>query len=1208
MSNDLNAALQQLTFDDDLIYFGDPALRHREDLDFYVVIRGVVPGVYDTWAGAGPQITGYRGNIHNKYRGWKAAVAAWNQGIRELIPASTTSTTSSGLTSAYSTPSTPSTGRHVATPLPANAARTKTPSTPSRRHHKHARTAPSPSAPSTPTTPITVDLEDEGAWEDVAIVHQVQEPRTRKRKRYATSDDALKHWVDKYRDEYLRVLVTREGLMGEGTTCSCGLAAHFRCTECFGGQLLCQECMVRSHHAKPLCRIEKWSGIFFQRFSLRRLGLRVQLGHSNAEACPRARRGYDKFVVLHTNGFHQVAVDFCACTRRGCQPHWEQLLLQGWYPSMPDMPQSAATISCLKLFHALSLQGKTTTYHYFHALAKVTENLGPSPFKRRYQLLLRVVREWRNLCSLKRGGMGNDPDRLAAETKEGELGVDCLACPKAGVNLTRELRSVLPEDRYLFTIFLAIDVCFRLKRKKVSSWAADPSIQDGWAYFVKSTEYMEYVKTLGDQKEMSTCTGLAALDHANTKYSQGYAATGCGMVTCGRHEVVCKNGVGDLQAGEKYGNMDYISASALRHFLKLLFFLFSYDIMCQWYKKLQERLLALPAAIRFHLANYFVKYVIPKLHILGHLKFCQDFFSLLYTLGSAQADMEGIERIWSYSGPMGASTREMGPGSRQDTLDDFWHGWNWGKVVGMGETLRLRLLKARKELGQQEDALKEFTDAQESEAPAWMKIVDDFETGQSPVNPYEIPHQGPSLRDVQLELAREEQEREQAAADSCAAGEDTMVEYLMLGLEIEGQQRQLTADLAANKSPTSSELTAFVTRRLRIARQIKKLRAMQRKYSPGALQRLASQEATDVPEAERTPLFLPSALPPLHSAPPLSVPGLAAAEARLRDSQCAESLEAVRNGLIVKRRLYTYKNLHARRQHQSTRSRSLVDNQQRKIELAAVAYQQARTARLALVHVAGPADWKELVKADLWLPEDEEEAKRRQQRAMKGKRKEAAEVNAEGEVRGVPGMGEKSRLMSWIWMSAGHTTGLLGEEIHYTVRLEWSKAYARVKRWREEEKLLQEEMVRCLLTLRWQAKQWDNRAVPVHYTGKRVYSDTHSQGAMAYAARQAAIWRQLAGRFERLWWPLTCRVRDLGREKPSAVPDEEEGWVADEGDEEQAGALEDGEDQDREDEDVIEADNRAEDGAVGEEPFIAPAEMDRLLAVQSDSLLGYEEL
>ncbi|KAJ7837766.1 hypothetical protein B0H14DRAFT_3459904 [Mycena olivaceomarginata] len=67
--------------------------------------------------------------------------------------------------------------------------------------------------------------------------------------------------------------------------------------------------------------------------------------------------------------------------------------------------------------------------------------------------------------------------------------------------------------------------------------------------------------------------------------------------------------------------------------------------------------------------------------------------------------MEGIKRIWSSSGLMGASTHKMGPGSRQDTLDDFWHYWNWNKVVGMGTTLRSRLLKARKELTWQEEGL-----------------------------------------------------------------------------------------------------------------------------------------------------------------------------------------------------------------------------------------------------------------------------------------------------------------------------------------------------------------------------------------------------------------------------------------------------------------------------------------------------------------------
>jgi hypothetical protein len=58
-------------------------------------------------------------------------------------------------------------------------------------------------------------------------------------------------------------------------------------------------------------------------------------------------------------------------------------------------------------------------------------------------------------------------------------------------------------DRYLYTIFLAIDACFRLKRKKISTWLADPSIQDGWAYFVRSFTYEEFVKTLGEQKEVN---------------------------------------------------------------------------------------------------------------------------------------------------------------------------------------------------------------------------------------------------------------------------------------------------------------------------------------------------------------------------------------------------------------------------------------------------------------------------------------------------------------------------------------------------------------------------------------------------------------------------------------------------------------------------------------------------------------------------------
>ncbi|KAF8178779.1 hypothetical protein K438DRAFT_1464057, partial [Mycena galopus ATCC 62051] len=81
-------------------------------------------------------------------------------------------------------------------------------------------------------------------------------------------------------------------------------------------------------------------------------------------------------LVIAPNGFHHVTVDFCQCRRAGSAHRWEQLLSYGWFPATPDVPQSAITISTLKLFHAVSLQGKTTLYHFFNALAKITDNTG----------------------------------------------------------------------------------------------------------------------------------------------------------------------------------------------------------------------------------------------------------------------------------------------------------------------------------------------------------------------------------------------------------------------------------------------------------------------------------------------------------------------------------------------------------------------------------------------------------------------------------------------------------------------------------------------------------------------------------------------------------------------------------------------------------------------------------------------------------------
>ncbi|KAF8194503.1 hypothetical protein K438DRAFT_2129700 [Mycena galopus ATCC 62051] len=462
----------------------------------------------------------------------------------------------------------------------------------------------------------------------------------------------------------------------------------------------------------------------------------------------------------------------------------------------------------------------------------------------------------------------------------------------------------------------------------------------------------------------------------------------------------------------------------------------------------------------------------------------------------------------------------MRPGSRQDTLDDFWHYWNWNKVVGMGTTLRKHFLNATKELAAQKAGLEDFSVHHKEDVPVWRKIVDDFESGTSAVNPYQLPKSGEDFLSGIAHSFNIFHVQRFATLNWSSCVRSKRMSLLL-------SRHQLSADLLANRSPTAKELTDFVTRRARISRQIKKLRLLQRKYSPGALQHLAtSADPMEAPEAERVALLLPSALSCAESSPPLSAPGLAAAEARLRDGQCRESLDQIRHALTVKRRLQTYKTLSSRHQHQNTRARGLVDGQQRRVGLAAGTYRQAR---LALTHIAGTCDWRVLENEDLRLIEDEEEAKKKKQRAMKSKRKEAAQVNENGEVQGVP---ENRHLILWIWQNGGDQEGVLGEEMHAGVRVEWCKAYACVKRWREEVLLLQEEMVWCLLMLEWQAGVWDKRAAPEHYRGEIVYTTTHLEGARAFAARQAWLRRKLANRFRHSWWTLSSRI--AGAEAPAS--------------------------------------------------------------------------
>ena len=125
----------------------------------------------------------------------------------------------------------------------------------------------------------------------------------------------------------------------------------------------------------------------------------------------------------------------------------------------------------------------------------------------------------------------------------------------------------------------------------------------------------------------------------------------------------------------RYSNMDYIFASVLRHHSPELSKIRSYNITCQWSMKLLERMKCLPLLVQLHVILS-LTFVIPKLHIYSHKLKCQLNYSFYFHLGIGNTDGEGIERSHSYIGPLGTMTREMGPSSRHDTLDDGWGFWN----------------------------------------------------------------------------------------------------------------------------------------------------------------------------------------------------------------------------------------------------------------------------------------------------------------------------------------------------------------------------------------------------------------------------------------------------------------------------------------------------------------------------------------------------
>lgn len=77
----------------------------------------------------------------------------------------------------------------------------------------------------------------------------------------------MRDWLP-YKGRYLSVLLDMEAPPESSICMWCGRDGTFRCTECAYRPIFCGSCCLDAHELSPIHHIQRWTGAFFEDFSL----------------------------------------------------------------------------------------------------------------------------------------------------------------------------------------------------------------------------------------------------------------------------------------------------------------------------------------------------------------------------------------------------------------------------------------------------------------------------------------------------------------------------------------------------------------------------------------------------------------------------------------------------------------------------------------------------------------------------------------------------------------------------------------------------------------------------------------------------------------------------------------------------------------------------------------------------------------------------
>ncbi|KAJ6506111.1 hypothetical protein DFH09DRAFT_1375122 [Mycena vulgaris] len=665
-----------------------------------------------------------------------------------------------------------------------------------------------------------------------------------------------------------------------------------------------------------------------------------------------------------------------------------------------------------------------------------------------------------------------------------------VVSPQDERNLPEGWRDVDPKLQFLYMLLLAVDVNFRLKNRMRLNEIEDPSLGPGWGYWVEPKKYTTHLRKYVNEKDISTCIVFAALLQKDTRMTTGLRVSGVGGCVCAQHECMRPNGLGDLQKGERYANMDFIVMSALAGFTLMLLTL-SYDIACQWKLNLRDRMVKLPTDLRLDLDAVKLQCALPVWHAASHNEACANANSLSFKEGVGKSDGEGVERMWSVLNPAAYATKDAGRGQRADGLEAKIDNHNYLKNVSQGDTLARKLVVAIVERDKQVAAFKVVTSTIESGVKKeWRGMIDAWLKDASQPNPYIL-----TRKDCPTEAER----KGAALRAQCHS-------VLTAGIQIEDAQRRIVAEVAGTVVLAADRDNRIQEWRHALLVKIEKYRNLQKIYMPSAARSMEEADGDRDPDAappkpERVKLFMPSQMVPDSEGDMLRgcIWGPLGMEAKLRIGQCNNSLASMRSRLHAKWHLIGFQDENVTGQIQSTKARSLIGEVGERVQAFAKRYRHGREALLALEGAEAYPRFRELKANDIRLDGDAGES----------------DVAARKKL-GIIGV---SVGRAFRGMRRGRRTpGALDDEeeqIHESVRVEWCRAGAQKSRWMEES--------------RWWRARVESRPDA---------SSELAAGLCLYALKQAAWHDRLASSFHTKWTVPVGKVsRGLLNEGAEDAPD-----------------------------------------------------------------------